>query len=378
MIIPQIIESEQPLSSADENAKRGDNSKYNFTVPQGRFLVVDDIPVNIRVVAGMLSTYKAAVDTCPGGAEAIEFVKRNTYDIVFMDHMMPGIDGIEATAVIREWEKENERSPVTIVALTANAVAGVREMFLENGFNDFLAKPVEIFKLGEIIARWIPKEKIEKPVSGGGQQAQADEQDGWEEAFSSISNLDVKRGIARTGGTIENYFSVLSMFCRDTEERLPVFQTVPDADTLSFFTTQAHAIKSAAASIGAGEVSSKAAALEAAGRAGDLPKIEENLSGFAAELKELNAGIQKAIMSHNEMKQPRSGENVSPALESLLRELKEALASKKATSDIFNILNEMNKVGLDKENRDFLEKISYHVLMGEFEDAAKIADKFKS
>jgi CheY-like chemotaxis protein len=158
-----------------------------FTIPDARILVVDDLATNLKVAEGLLAPYKAIVDTCLSGAEAIELVKRHAklgenYNLIFMDHMMPEMDGIETTAIIRAWEKEqhekkgvefpkaiperDSKTPklmgrpegVPIIALTANAVSGMREMFLENGFNDFLAKPVDISKLDEMLDRWIVQE----------------------------------------------------------------------------------------------------------------------------------------------------------------------------------------------------------------------------
>jgi CheY-like chemotaxis protein len=142
------------------------NGIIRYTFPGARLLVVDDIATNLKVAEGLLSPYKAAVDTCLSGLQAIELVKRaasqqREYDIVFMDHMMPEMDGIETTAAIRAWEKENGylHKQVPIIALTANAVVGMREMFIEKGFNDYLAKPIDVSKLDETLDRWIPKEK---------------------------------------------------------------------------------------------------------------------------------------------------------------------------------------------------------------------------
>jgi response regulator RpfG family c-di-GMP phosphodiesterase/signal transduction histidine kinase len=132
--------------------------------PGARLLVVDDIATNLKVAEGLLAPYKASVDACLSGAQAIELVKRNEYDVIFMDHMMPDMDGIEATALIRAWENEQQESgikhrQIPVIALTANAITGMKEMFIEKGFNDFLSKPIDIGKLDEILGRWIPKEK---------------------------------------------------------------------------------------------------------------------------------------------------------------------------------------------------------------------------
>ncbi|MDR2071548.1 MAG: response regulator [Treponema sp.] len=129
-----------------------------FIAPNARVLIVDDIMTNLKVTQGLLVPYRMQVDICDNGNGAIGMVKENRYDLIFMDHMMPGIDGIEATAQIRAMEGEYFRS-VPIIALTANAIAGMKEMFLAKGFNDYLSKPIEISRLNELVEKWIPLAK---------------------------------------------------------------------------------------------------------------------------------------------------------------------------------------------------------------------------
>ena len=159
------------------------NRNYNsvsFTIPGARLLVVDDFSTNLKVAKGLLAQYHANVDTCLNGKAAIEMVKQNDYDLILMDHMMPEMDGIEVTAAIRAWEQEKaDKKPmepesadapvkegIPIVALTANAISGMREMFLEKGFNDFLGKPIDISQLDGILARWIPDVKKSRFPNG--------------------------------------------------------------------------------------------------------------------------------------------------------------------------------------------------------------------
>jgi len=140
-----------------------------FTAPDANILVVDDIVTNLKVAKGLLLPYKANVDICKSGATAVEAVKANRYDLIFMDHKMPGLDGIEATNRIRALAAADAAASagaadsyfqdVPIIALTANAIAGAKEMFLENGLNDFLSKPIDTVKLGQILEQWLPKEK---------------------------------------------------------------------------------------------------------------------------------------------------------------------------------------------------------------------------
>ena len=129
-----------------------------FKAPDARVLVVDDVSVNRIVAKGLLSVYEIQVLTCVNGEEAVAAVQTDEYDLVFMDHMMPGMDGVEATTAIRKLAGERFQK-LPIVALTANAISGAEEMFLENGFNGYLAKPISPLKLSEVLEMWIPKEK---------------------------------------------------------------------------------------------------------------------------------------------------------------------------------------------------------------------------
>jgi len=323
-----------------------------LTFPSARLLIVDDIPTNLKVAEGLLAPYQAAVDTCLSGIQAIELVKQNNYDIVFMDHMMPEMDGIEATAAIRAWDKQ-----IPIIALTANALSGMREMFIEKGFNDFLAKPIDVSKLDEMLGKWIPKEKRYSSLISGSSPLTPH--------FPAISGIDTAKGIAMTGGTEAGYRTVLSLFRADAEERLALLQTVPNADKLPEFVTQVHALKSASASIGAAQVSARAAELEAAGKAGDLLFIQKNLGNFAESLAELAKNIRAALLETTAPETDGKTETAAP----LLRDLEDALVSQKASSDILRILDELNEKPLDQKTKEALEKISFQVLMSEFDNA---------
>ncbi|MDR2007129.1 MAG: response regulator, partial [Acidaminococcales bacterium] len=130
-----------------------------------RFLVVDDNDINLVIAENVLTTYGAAVDTASSGAEAIELVQKNDYDIVFMDHMMPEMDGVDATKIIRSRPGEKYQK-MPIVALTANVVGDVRDLFLESGMNDFLSKPLEIREIERILREWLPRGKWSMAGSG--------------------------------------------------------------------------------------------------------------------------------------------------------------------------------------------------------------------
>jgi CheY-like chemotaxis protein len=150
------------LNGTTGNFSYSTHNEYiaRFTAPEAIVLVVDDVVTNLKVANGLLLPYKMRVDLCKSGETALEAMKVNNYDIIFMDHKMPGMDGIETTQLIRSMGNEDPYyKDVPVVALTANAVLGTKEMFLENGFNDFLSKPIDTVKLNTVLEKWIPETK---------------------------------------------------------------------------------------------------------------------------------------------------------------------------------------------------------------------------
>jgi signal transduction histidine kinase/CheY-like chemotaxis protein len=382
----------QSLSIANVLNGIEDSKEYNkssgiikFIFPRARLLIVDDIATNLHVAEGLLTPYKAAVDICLSGLQAIEMIKRaagekRDYDIVFMDHMMPEMDGIEATAAIRLWEKVNLHKPVPIIALTANAVVGMKEMFIENKFNDFLSKPIDVSKLDEMLDRWIPKDKRERRKE---ERKELSKPTGVGIDFPAIFGVDTAKGIALTGRTVTAYTKVLSLFCKDVEERLPLLQKTQDAASLPELVTIIHAIKSASASIGAAEISSQAAGLETVGKAGDMAFIRINLPGFVQQLTELVKNIRAAIDITEDEHIPadaNKGADISAYIP-IFRELAEVLKSQNI-SEIDRILEELNQKPLDTKTKEALQKISDDVLVTEFDSALKITesliDKYKA
>ena len=357
----------------------GSSSTIQYIFPGARLLVVDDISTNLKVAQGLLAPYHAMVDTCLNGQEAIELVKQLDYDVVFMDHMMPEMDGIEATAIIRDWEKErggDDHAKIPIIALTANAVSGMKEMFIEKGFSDFLAKPIDISRLNEMLERWIPAEKRERGCSSSSSSSSRSD-DAYSMSLTVIPGIDTVKGIAMTGGTLAGYRQVLSLFGKDTEDRLPLLQTMPGTETLPMFVTQVHALKSAAASLGADEISGRASRLESAGKAGDLTYIRENLRPFAERLEELTKNIGIALNNPevwgNTPADKSDGTESSAHVSAYLHELAKALKSQNAF-EIDSILDELGQHPLDSCTRKTLEKVSDDVLMAEFDKAMEAVE----
>jgi CheY-like chemotaxis protein len=205
-----------------------------------------------------------------------------------MDHMMPEMDGIEATHAIRAMRAEYCQT-MPVIALTANAVSGMREMFLKNGFNDFLPKPIEAAKLDAVLKKWIPAKKHHSVSERD--QKNPEPAACPETAFPAIEGVDVAAGIARVGGSRRHYLELLAAFRKDAEAGSALLAQVPDTASLSPFVTLVHGLKSALANIGANDLSQTAALLEKSALRSDMSVIRGNLASFREQLAALTERI---------------------------------------------------------------------------------------
>jgi CheY-like chemotaxis protein len=339
-------------------------------------LVVDDVETNLYVAQGLLQPYGLTVDCVKSGQEAIDRMKDAavTYDMIFMDHMMPEMDGIKAAGIIRAMDTDYTRLP--IVALTANAIVGMREMFLEQGFNDFLSKPISRPNLDEILVKWIPREK-QQPAAPGLIPAVSEAVPGDAPAEElSIEGVDTHKGITLVGGSRPVYCEVLTVFSRDAAGRLDLLQRVPTLAELPSFTTQVHALKSAAASIGAAAVAQRAASLEAGARQGDLAAINGQLAPFALALEALVQNIRASLhLDEAEAAWPSNGPVEMPqAVQELLTQLRAALQAEEIRPiDLF--LDSLKNTDLSPPLRQAASAISNCVLISEFGEAVEIIDR---
>jgi len=212
-----------------------------------------------------------------------------------MDHMMPEMDGVEAVAQIRAMAAEDPYfAQVPIIALTANAVTGTREMFLENGFNDFLSKPIDTAKLNTILQKWIPREL---QMHKNDKQLHSFEYETDESIV--IAGVDVNKGISMTGGTVENYRSALIVYCRDGYGKVKEIEACLNNNNILLFTTYIHALKGASASIGAADLSAAAGDLETAGQRGDIDFIHAKTQEFLMDFSTMLRNIDDALSSED-------------------------------------------------------------------------------
>jgi CheY-like chemotaxis protein len=262
------------------------------------------------------------IDCVTSGEAAIESVRRGhiRYNAIFMDHMMPGMDGMEATGIIRKLESEYART-VPIIALTANAIVGNKELFLKNGFQDFVSKPIEIAYLDSVIKQWVRNKEQEKIYEGRliGVDGEAvfdlrkkDRRSGLDRRkgndrrellalelkkteapskLESIPGLDMAWGLARFGGDLKLYRSILKSFVANTRKLLDKIGTVSESGLADYCIT-VHGIKGSSRGVGAALLGDEAEALEKAAKAGELAYVTEKNTAFLASAGQLLDSIE--------------------------------------------------------------------------------------
>ena len=312
---PEIVENLKSFRYSQR--KRLDSSRLEkIKLPYARVLVVDDNTGNLDVAKGLLKPYGMKVDCVTTGQKAIDVLAKQkvTYDAVFMDHMMPGMDGIEATRRIRELDTEYAQN-IPIIACTANAIVGNAQMFLDNGFQAFLSKPISVNQLDEIVHQWIRDEKREMELP---QQPQPEALQTELEHLGSISDekilgLDIPEGIKRFNGDEVAYRDILRSYAASTAKVVDQIKTV-DADSLADYAIAVHGIKGSSRGVNAFLLGDIAESLEKAAKSGDLEfvlKNNERLVFYAeALIKDINRLLEQIDDDSHKQKKAKPDEEV--------------------------------------------------------------------
>ncbi len=346
LTVRQNIVNPEPIGVTVFDGRPAEISEIKFIAPTAKILIVDDVETNLKVAKGLMALYEIQIDTALSGSEAIKMVQKTYYDIVFMDHMMPEMDGIEAAQRIRSLGLDK----LIIVALTANAISGVKEMFINSGMNDFLAKPIEMSKLNTVLEKWLPKAKQIKTSS---------RQKISEAATFKIDDIDTNQGIRLTGGTLEGYIATLGFFSKDAASKIEEINRSLENDDVPLFTTYVHALKSAAASIGAAELAELAKQLEEAGNKDDIGYIAENTDNF---LQKLSATIDKIGPFI-----PK-GEKTPPG------DISAELIKLKIALEEMN-MSEIDLILAELPDNDIVRKINESILMFDYDEAVRVIEE---
>jgi CheY-like chemotaxis protein len=252
--------------------------RESFTAPTARILVVDDTEMNLTVVKGLLKQTKLIIDTAGGGEEALRLLSKRDYDVIFLDHRMPVMDGIETLKAFRASDSPHNKS-TPVISLTANAVSGAREMYIKEGFTDYLTKPINSNQLEAMLVKYLPPGKVKITVADKKKSSDSDLPN-W---LFGMRELDVKAGIENCG-TSSDYLSTLKVFYESIPEMARDIQDAYDKNDWKNYTIKVHALKSSSRIMGARKLSKLAEELEYAGNNEDIRKIEKETDNLLSLL----------------------------------------------------------------------------------------------
>lgn len=275
----QKIVSDEPIGDFGKYYNRAaDHShKYmpTFTAPTANVLVVDDNQINLTVVQSLLKKTQIQITSCENGHEALELMSKKEFDVILLDHMMPGLDGMETLKRAKEME-DNRNKDVAVIALTANAISGAREMYLAAGFADYVSKPIDGGVLEEKLAKYLPKEKLIALEQQTAEESTPQVQE--VQAQDSEPLIDFMLGMKYCDNNEMIYKEILRMFCGQAGKKKADLQRMCEERDWNNYAIQIHSLKSNALNIGSSKLSEKCLSLERAGKSiRDEKDVEQNI-----------------------------------------------------------------------------------------------------
>ena len=356
----QVVSGEKIISEEEKDV-------LCFTAPDAKILVVDDHEMNLKVVKGLLEPLQIQIDTAESGKDAIHKVQKNQYDMVFMDHMMPGMDGVEALREIRRLEGDYYKS-LPVIALTANATTEAQEYFKESGFYDFVPKPIKLKEICGCIRKCLPDEKVfVKEDTDVKTQAISCELSFQEEL--KIEGLNVKEGIENSGSK-DLYISLLGDYYKLIDTKATKVEKCLADGLLRDFTIEVHALKSTSRMIGALELSDMFYELEQLGNAEEQKMLEIKTPDVLSLYRSYKPILAPYGKQQEQTKQVVSKEDLIQALEQL-----------KNAMDNFDLdkadeaMQRLEGYAFPDEYQDRIDKLSVYVADVAMEEVMDIATK---
>ncbi len=286
----------------------------SVTAPDAKVLVVDDNAVNLKVAKGVFKKYEIDIDMATSGMEALEKIEDCHYDIIFLDQMMPEMDGVQTLKRIRD-SKDSYFSTVPIVALTASKGSDIRNLLTYAGFQEFIVKPIKMRYLEDVLKKYLPdgmivmKQNIkEEAESKKAEKAKTEKEEKTKEIDKS---LQVDKGMANLGNDESGYFAVMNTYYKEGEEKKKQIPDLLEVGDISLFTTNVHGIKSASAAIGAMYVSELFRQLEMAGKKSDMEFINAHIEEAMTEYTNMLEIVKNYLVERNAFEEPEASVDYS-------------------------------------------------------------------
>ncbi len=353
----QIVE----LLNGDKDKQDAQEKKENvldFIAPEARVLIVDDNEVNLTVAEGLMLPLQMTIDTVLSGADAIAKIAENQYDLIFMDHMMPGMDGVETTRIIRSSYPDYDAVP--IIALTANAMEEARSLFLVEGMDDFIAKPIESEVLFSVIKQWLPKEKV-RPVKNVKEVHVQEESDKLAK-LRHTDGIDVDYSMQIVGSE-ELLWKVLRDYYIGINHKAQLIETAFDDEDWESYEVEVHALKSSSKMIGAVGLAELAKAQELATKNGQIHLVKKKHEKLLNSYLWYQSVLAPFVNGEDAGKQEDKPPMTKKVLEGICASLREAFDNLDM-DEMENVVHEIEKYSLTevenvvyKELRDAVEKL---------------------
>ena len=363
----------------------------NFTAPEASILVVDDNEINLEVTEGLLEPLNMQIDLADSGKRALQMIEKKKYHLIFMDHMMPVMDGVETTERIRRMEGEYYQT-VPIIALTANALMDAREQFAKAGMNDFVAKPVEMKEICKCLKKWLPEELIvavdpsdpkkeTRVVSDenggthgistaeGGAQSSVAEQSGQGDSLPNLPGINAADGI-KYSGSEKLWYKLLGDFYKLIDAKANKLEKCLADGLIKDYTIEVHALKNTARMVGAGQLSEWFHRMEDCGNAGDVETITRETPDLLSELR-----------SYKEILRPYGEAGNQNKREATAEELIEILTRMRDAMDGFDLdgvddaMQDLEQVRIPDGCVPLMEQLRVAVVDVMMEEVMNIADE---
>lgn len=294
----QQVSDEKPLGDFEKLYKQHvnvvDAAHERFEAPEAKILVVDDVQMNLKVFAGLLKDTKIQIDTAMNGAEALELIQGKHYDVIFLDHMMPVMDGVEAFRRMKLLEK-NPNAITPVVMLTANAVSDARNGYMDEGFSDYMAKPIREEVLLSTLKKFLSKDLVKVVHEREEKTCNPAETVSAMPQVALTDMLDMATGLAYCMNDKKFYKEMLDEYVK-SEKTAELKEYFENGD-LEYYRITVHAVKSTSLTIGAIKIYEDAKALEMACKEGNLDFVKQNHEAFMEEYKSLVRGIQSRSLN---------------------------------------------------------------------------------
>ena len=352
-----------------------------FIAPDAKVLVVDDNEANLKVAKGLMGQYKLSVRTCTSGKAALDILETDkSFDILFIDHMMPEMDGVELTKILRS-SNDDYLKYVPIIALTANAIKGVSEMFLANGFTEYLSKPIDTERLGEVLNKWIPENKKEEAMEeeesvADKNQAVDENEENLLNMLRQIENVDYDKAMTLCGKSEDILLSVIEVYVKSYSQIKERIDSTYAKEDLKNYAIEVHGVKSSSRSIGNDVLGEMAYRLEIEAKDGNIAYVKENHSEFVMKYEQFVGKLKEIV---DKLKTEEKIEKVKFSKEEMLSMINECISlyDEFETTKAEEVLKKLQCAECDENIMNLINDAIDSAELFDFDEVTKILTNIK-